>query len=284
MHWYKRNMGDYAKRTSRLTLLEHGVYTLLIDACCSRQRFPTEAEAIKWVWADSDDEIQAVRFVLSRLFTLKKDKYIDPEISALIVNYRKTAKINKQIAIEREANKRKAADADAGRGEHGPSSTVNDPCATVNEQPPNQEPGTKSQEPANRIKGKKSKMTKASGLQSKTAAEAVPVLSVEDLVSEGVDPEHAAAWFCVRRDKRLQSLTVVAWQDLKACAARGGISAAQAVHVCAAKSWLRFEPEWSGWRSALGIPEMPAVSGRRQTPASKMAGAGRAIFGDELEA
>jgi uncharacterized protein YdaU (DUF1376 family) len=31
MNYYERHLGDYAKDTGHLSLLEHGVYTLLLD-------------------------------------------------------------------------------------------------------------------------------------------------------------------------------------------------------------------------------------------------------------
>ena len=46
MHYYKRNLGDYAKKAGRLSMLQHGSYTLLIDACYDREQFPTLEEAI----------------------------------------------------------------------------------------------------------------------------------------------------------------------------------------------------------------------------------------------
>ena len=41
MHYFKRNIGDYHKKAGRLSMLEHGAYTLLIDSCYDRERFPT---------------------------------------------------------------------------------------------------------------------------------------------------------------------------------------------------------------------------------------------------
>ena len=73
MHYYKRNIGDYAKKAGRLSMLQHGSYTLLIDACYDREAFPTIEEAIEWTWASSDLEVEAVKFVLGRFFTIDKD-------------------------------------------------------------------------------------------------------------------------------------------------------------------------------------------------------------------
>ena len=71
MHYYKRNLGDYAKKAGRLSMLQHGSYTLLIDACYDRETFPTLEEAIEWTWASSTAEIEAVQFVLRKFLSLK---------------------------------------------------------------------------------------------------------------------------------------------------------------------------------------------------------------------
>jgi 5-methylcytosine-specific restriction endonuclease McrA len=85
MHYYKRNLGDYAKKAGRLSMLQHGAYTLLIDACYDRETFPTLEQAIEWTWASSDIEIDAVKFVLNRFFVLNDNgQYVDKIIEAEI--------------------------------------------------------------------------------------------------------------------------------------------------------------------------------------------------------
>lgn len=73
MHYYKRNIGDYAKKAGRLSMLEHGAYNLLLDACYDREEFPTRDQAIEWTWASNQQEIDAVDFVLSRFFEKQED-------------------------------------------------------------------------------------------------------------------------------------------------------------------------------------------------------------------
>ena len=107
MHYYKRNIGDYSKKAGRLTMLQHGAYTLLIDSCYDRERFPTLEEAIEWTWASNDAEIDAVKFVLTRFFKLDKDgQYVQDRILEELLNYHKNADTNKRIADEREAKRR----------------------------------------------------------------------------------------------------------------------------------------------------------------------------------
>lgn len=132
MHYYKRNLGDYAKKAGRLSMLQHGAYTLLIDACYDREQFPTRDEAIDWTWASSTAEIEAVDFVLSKFFHLGDGRYVQSRIKEEIEAYHETSETNKRIAAEREA-KRKAA------------LTVR--ARSVNEPPPNHEPITNNHEP-----------------------------------------------------------------------------------------------------------------------------------------
>ena len=123
-----------------MTMLQHGAYTLLTDACYDRERFPTLEEAIEWLWASTTDEEEAVKFVISKFFTLEDGVYVQKRIQDELDKYHENAATNKRIAIEREA-KRKG------------NSTKRAPI--VNEPSPNQEPltnkpRTKNQEPINK--------------------------------------------------------------------------------------------------------------------------------------
>jgi uncharacterized protein YdaU (DUF1376 family) len=133
MHYYKRNLGDYAKKTGRLTMLQHGAYTLLIDSCYDREAFPTLEQAIEWTWASTEAEVDAVKFVLGRFFTLDKDGcYVQDRILQELLEYHAKADTNKRIAIERETKRKE-------------KSTNRE--QSVNEPPPNHKPLTINQEP-----------------------------------------------------------------------------------------------------------------------------------------
>ncbi len=132
MHWYKKNIGDYSKKAGRLSMLQHGAYTLLIDSCYDRERFPTREEAIDWAWASSKEEIEAVEFVLKKFFSLQDGVYVQNRIQEELAEYHVKAEKNRRIAEEREAK----------RKEKGTTRTRH-----VDEAPPNQEPVTSNQEP-----------------------------------------------------------------------------------------------------------------------------------------
>lgn len=129
MHYFKRNIGDYHKKAGRLTMLEHGAYTLLLDACYDRERFPTMEEAIDWCWARNKEEIDAVELVLRKFFDLIDGRYVQLRIQDEIDAYHSMSLKNKEIAANREAAKRTKRAPD------------------VNEPAPNQEPLTINQEP-----------------------------------------------------------------------------------------------------------------------------------------
>jgi len=137
MHYYKRNLGDYAKKAGRLTMLQHGAYTLLIDSCYDREIFPTLDQALEWTWASTEAEVEAVKFVLTRFFTLDKDgSFVQDRILQELLHYHKNADTNKRIADEREAKRKEKR-----------TNREQD----VNEAPPNQEPLTNNHKPKREI-------------------------------------------------------------------------------------------------------------------------------------
>ena len=132
MHYYKRNLGDYAKKAGRLSMLQHGSYTLLIDACYDREQFPTRDEAIDWTWASSTAEVEAVDFVLAKFFVLEDGRYVQTRIREELAEYQEKAATNKRIADERETKRKQ---------------NITNRAQVVNEPPPNHKPITNNHKP-----------------------------------------------------------------------------------------------------------------------------------------
>jgi uncharacterized protein YdaU (DUF1376 family) len=139
MHYYKRNLGDYAKKAGRLSMLQHGSYTLLIDSCYDREQFPTLEEAIEWTWASTTEEVEAVTFVLRKFFTLENGVYVQKRIQEEIAEYHGKAETNKRIAIERETKRKE------NNTKRAKESTNRE--QDVNEAPPNHKPLTNNHKP-----------------------------------------------------------------------------------------------------------------------------------------
>lgn len=75
MNYYKRHIGDYAAATRHLSLLEHGVYCLLLDVYYTTEKpLPLENRAVyRLVGARSDEERSTVDTILAEFFHTEPD-------------------------------------------------------------------------------------------------------------------------------------------------------------------------------------------------------------------
>ena len=75
MNYYKRHIGDYAAATRHLSLLEHGVYCLMLDIYYTSERaLPVDTRAVqRLVNARTKDEREAVEVILSEFFEKHSD-------------------------------------------------------------------------------------------------------------------------------------------------------------------------------------------------------------------
>ena len=211
MHYYKRNIGDYAKKAGKLTMLQHGAYLLLMDACYDREQFPTKEEALDWSWACTDDEIKAVEFVLKKMFTLKDGVYQQTRIQDELDNYHKNSATNKRIAIERETKRKE-------------NNTKR--VQTVDESSPNQEPITKKHKP---VKDKK---------------DVVPKFNFKkELLAIGVSKETLEDWLIVRKKKKASN-TKTAFNGLIKQINKSDLSPEEAIKYATEKSWSGFNASW----------------------------------------
>lgn len=134
MNFYKRYIGDYQRDTAHLSLMEHGAYTLLLDATyATGKAVPADLEALYRICrAVSKAERAAVASVASQFFPVNGDgsrhnRRADIEIG----KYGEQAETNRAIAVERERK----------RKEHG-QSTNRATTDSTNDQP---KPETRNQ-------------------------------------------------------------------------------------------------------------------------------------------
>lgn len=146
MHYYKRHIGDYAKKAGHLSPLEHGVYNLIIDSYYDREQAPTLIEATRWARARTEDEKAAVQTVLDEFFTLDDERYHQKRINEELEAYHGKAETNRAIAVQREEQKRArkihVSLQDRAPDEHGS-------CTSGQ---PNHKPITTNQEPIDKVK------------------------------------------------------------------------------------------------------------------------------------
>lgn len=208
-------------------MLQHGAYTLLIDACYDRERFPTREEAIEWTWAQTPEEIAAVAFVLGRFFVLGDDgRYTQARIHEEILSYRNMSVTNKKIAVEREAVRRKNKGNSTKR------------ARSVNEPPPNQEPLTTNQEPINNTHA-------PSALKhSRFDAHAY-------LCAAGVDGLVAVDWLALRKAKKAP-VTETALRGIEREAGKAGLPLSEAIRTCCERGWSGFKADWVAGGNGVG--------------------------------
>lgn len=85
MNYYERHLGDYAKDTAHLSMLEHGAYSLLLDRYYGTEEGIPEGQAHRLARARSKEDKQAVDAVLAEFFTLTNGVWINARAEEEIV-------------------------------------------------------------------------------------------------------------------------------------------------------------------------------------------------------
>lgn len=74
--------------------------------------------------------------------------------------------------------------------------------------------------------------------------EACMTFGVDELVGMGIKKQHAVDWLTARKQKRSGPPTQTAMDDLAREATKAGLSLAEAVETCAARSWVSLRADW----------------------------------------
>lgn len=102
VHFYQRHIGDYQKDTSDLSLLEHGVYAMLLDHYYAHERaLPNEVTRLHRICkAATPTERRAVETIVSRFFTPQEDGLLHNQRADIEI-----AKYNRAADAARENGK-----------------------------------------------------------------------------------------------------------------------------------------------------------------------------------
>lgn len=100
MNYWERHIGDYARDTAHLSLLEHGVYTILLDRYYATEQGIPADQAHRLARARADEERAAVDAVLSEFFQLVDGRWVNRRVEEEI------AKASVKINAARENGKR----------------------------------------------------------------------------------------------------------------------------------------------------------------------------------
>jgi uncharacterized protein YdaU (DUF1376 family) len=96
MHYYQHNIGDYARDTSHLSALEHGIYRLLLDWCYLNEK-PLSTELAIRLGRGNPDETHSV---LSGFFTLENDGWVHKRVQKEVEAYHAKAEQNRKNGVK----------------------------------------------------------------------------------------------------------------------------------------------------------------------------------------
>jgi len=232
MHYYQHNIGDYRRDTAHLSLLEHGVYRQLLDMYyLSEERIPEETEVVyRRLCAKTNEEKLAVDTVLSEFFK-RENGWIHTRCDKEIAEYQgKADRARNNGKLGGRPSKTKVVI--SGNQEETQTKANHKPI-----NPLTQEPKVIKEKPARAPR--------------KPSADA-DCVSVDDLIAEGVHPQHATDWLKCRKDKGAKTLTKTAWQAVKDEALKAGLPIPEAVRLCAANNWQGFKASWLDKPTAHG--------------------------------
>jgi uncharacterized protein YdaU (DUF1376 family) len=140
VNYYKRHLGDYAKDAGHLTVLEHGVYTLLLDRYYSVERPLSSSEAYKICRARTPLEREAVDGVLSEFFQDTTDGWRNRRADEEIAAYNQKAERNREVG--KKGGRPKAS----GNPEGNPDGFKNETQTVPGNNPSHKPLATKEQE------------------------------------------------------------------------------------------------------------------------------------------
>src|SRR3990167_2438739 len=103
MNWYKHYMGDFARDTAHLTILQHGVYRLLLDHYyATEQPLNKDFDSLcRIIRASTTEEKTAISFILNEYFELTDSGYRNTRADKELLKYEAQAETNRRIARER---------------------------------------------------------------------------------------------------------------------------------------------------------------------------------------
>jgi len=100
MHYYKRNIGNYRRRTQHLSLLEHGIYNQMIDQYyLDEHALPADENRLfRMLSIKTKSEKNAARNVIADFFTLDGEFLTHPDCQKNVEAYQSLCQRNQQNA------------------------------------------------------------------------------------------------------------------------------------------------------------------------------------------
>ena len=184
MNYYERHLGDYAKDTAHLTMLEHGAYALLLDRYYSTEQGIPANQVHRLARARTEEEKQAVDAVLEEFFTLEDGVWINNRAEEEIV--KTSAKINAAKENGKKGGRPRRLDSGSENETHQKPTGFSVGSENETQQKAHQTPDTSNQEVLNDISGNSTSVDY--GLIQKRAVEMTRLLRNAGASLQSADP------------------------------------------------------------------------------------------------
>ena len=249
INYYEHHLGDYAKDTAHLTMLEDGAYRRLLDRYYSTESGIPEAQTYRIVRARTREEKQAVDAVLAEFFFLAdglwKNNRAEEEIEKFSSKKPRIEekKENDKERQRRSRERRKSLFEDLfALNVHMPwnatTEELQDALVSVklqNSNSPVTQPVTRDNTAT---------QTPDTRHQIKTEKQNTPRFDARRfLVDRNVLYQQADDWLTLRKAKRLPA-TLTALEGIEAEAKKAGIDLPKAIAECCLRGWAGFKSDW----------------------------------------
>lgn len=265
MNYYEKHLGDYAKDAGHLSILEHGVYNLLMDRYYGTEQGIADEDKYRKIRAQTEEERAAVDVVLREFFHLDDDGVwrkgrIQEEI----------AKARKRMETAR-ANGQKGGRRAAGSAEDDGQGTEQEPTGLPAGSDPLTEgqalhtPSTNTSSPDGEEVKRGKRARKSSGVE--------PLwLTVEQMQdgSPDLSTEVASTYMAYRRNKKAP-LTKIAWRDIVKEIRKVGRPIDGALAYAMNRNWQGFDATWVPGFNAGHSGGAPPPAGRAGRQAAALA-------------
>ena len=211
MNYYPFHLGDYAAHTAHLEPMEDLAYRRMLDLYYRTEAPLPECKEEIARLIRMKAHTAEISDVLKEFFTLTADGWQHSRCDGEIATFKAMAEGGRKGAAKRWAK-------------GGDSPPIAPPSLPQCQPEPEPEPKEKT------------------NTARKRAAPAV-LVSVSEMVAEGVSEQHATDWLIARKAKDLP-LTPTAWDQTKAEAVKAGMTVPDAIKTAAANGWAGFKAAW----------------------------------------
>jgi uncharacterized protein YdaU (DUF1376 family) len=223
MNYYERHLGDYAKDTAHLSMLEHGAFNLLLDRYYATEAGIPADQAHRIARARSRDDKKAVDDVLCEFFELIDGKWI---------NHRAEQEILKaHTRIE-------AAKKNGGKGGRPPKRQTE-----TQDKPAGFSVGSESESEAKAHHVPHAIHQTPEDQKQSAAPKAHRFDPIRHLADLGVSESVGRDWLTLRKAKKAAA-TETAIGGIAREAQTAGLSLHDALSVCCSRGWAGFKAEW----------------------------------------